>query len=267
MPFVSTGDGATIHYRDTGGDGPAVVLVHDILMDGTLWDPQIASLAAEYRVITVDTRGHGETADAGGDYDYARLGDDIWAVVDELGMGEVVLGGLFHGGIVALWAACAAPERVRGLILIGTRADAYNPAEYAGYKMILLKQWALGDMPLEPITELIAAQMIGGEQSHRDYWTAKWNSGDRRRLAAPVTALLERPDIEDRIHVVTAPALLLYGSGDVVYTENRIRRLAERLGGPVIIETIDADGVNHAPTWTHPHLTDPVIRTFLDGLG
>ncbi|MBF6238278.1 alpha/beta hydrolase [Nocardia otitidiscaviarum] len=266
MPFVTTDDGVDIHYLDTGGDGPAVLLVHDILLDATQWQPQLESLAPDYRVIAVDTRGHGETDDLGKPFDYSRLARDCWAVADALGLDDTVLGGLFHGGIVALWAAWLAPARVRGLLLIGTRADAYNPEEYAGYRSILLDQWVLGDQPLDPIVRPIAAQMIGGDNERRDYWLEKWNASDRRRLEQAIIALLEREGIEDRIHEITAPALLMHGAGDVVYTDYRMRALAGKLGGPTRFETVDADGATHAITWTHPHLTDPLIRDFLDNL-
>ncbi|MFF2552043.1 alpha/beta fold hydrolase [Nocardia sp. NPDC058058] len=266
MPFVTTGDGAAVHYLDTGGDGPAVILVHDILLDASQWQPQLAALTPDYRVIAVDTRGHGETRDPGTPFDYPRLARDCWSVADELGLDAVVLGGLFHGGIVALHAALLAPARVRGLLLIGTRADAYNPEEYAGYKSILLKQWVLGTEPLEPIARLIAEQMIGGDREQRRYWLEKWERSDRRRLEQAIIALLEREGIEDRIDGITAPALLLHGAGDVVHTEIRMRKLAGQLGGPTRVETIEADGATHTITWTHPHLTDPLIREFLDAL-
>lgn len=263
MPFVTTGDGAEIHYEDTGGAGPAVVLIHDIFLDATQWRPQMTSLAPEYRVIVVDTRGHGETVDPGTPYDYAQLGRDVWAVVDGLGIDEVVLGGLFHGGIVSLWAAWIAPERVRGLILVGTRADAYSPMERAGYKAILVNQWALGDQPLEEFAPLIAAQMIGGGDEHRQYWLDKWYATDRRRFELPTRALVERQGIEGHIGEITAPALLVYGAGDVVYTEFTMKELAGQLGGTTRVEMIEGADATHAVTWTHPHLTDPLIREFL----
>ncbi|MFB8008671.1 alpha/beta fold hydrolase [Nocardia sp. NPDC056000] len=266
MPFVTTGDGADVHYLDTGGDGPAVILVHDILLDATQWRPQMASLAPDYRVIAIDTRGHGETRDPGTPFDYTRLAQDCWAVADALGLDAVVLGGLFHGGIVALQAARLAPARVRGLLLIGTRADAYNPEEYAGYKSILLKQWVLGTEPLEPIARLIAAQMIGGDAEQQRYWLDIWERSDRKRLEQAIIALLEREGIENDIADITAPALLLHGAGDVVPTEARMRKLAGQLGGSTRVETIDAEHITHTITWTHPHLTDPLIREFLDAL-
>ncbi|WP_067821920.1 alpha/beta fold hydrolase [Nocardia inohanensis] len=267
MPFVTTDDGAEIHYLDTGGKGPALLLVHGYFLDATQWQPQLDSLTPDYRVIAIDTRGHGETRDPGTEFDYARLAADLWTVADTLHLDQVVLGGLFHGGIVALWAALQSPTRVRGLILIGTRADAYNPAEYAAYKSIILKQWVLGDQPLETVSRPIAAQMIGGDpETHRAPWLAKWHAADRRRLEQATHALLERKGIEDRIHDLTAPTLLLHGSHDVVYTEELMQKLARQLGGPTHLETIDAPEATHAVTWTHPHLTDPLIRSFLDTL-
>lgn len=60
MPHVSV-NGQQLHYEDTGGDGPVVILSHGFLMDGDMFEPQVAALRDSYRVITWDERGFGRT--------------------------------------------------------------------------------------------------------------------------------------------------------------------------------------------------------------
>ncbi|MFJ4656219.1 alpha/beta fold hydrolase [Nocardia sp. NPDC088792] len=267
MPFVTTDDGAKIHYLDTGGDGPAVLLMHGIFMDADMWAPQLRSLAPDYRVIAVDSRGHGLTEDPGVPFDYWRLAQDAWQVADRLGLDRIVTGGLLQGGWTGLRMALQQPGRVRGLILVGSRADAYDGFERPVFERVIMDSWILGDEPLEPLAKLIAVQQIGGDvERHQQFWVDKWLAGDRRRPLLAGRALIDREGIEDRLGEITAPALLMHGVGDPVQTRAKTEAMAGSMGGPARVETIDAFAAAHAVTWTHPELTDPLIRDFLAGL-
>ena len=120
-------NGITVSYTDSGGDGPVVVLSHGYLMDSSMFEPQVAALAPEYRVITWDERGHGGTR-ATGPFSYWDSASDLLALLDHLGIGQAVLGGMSQGGFISLRAALKAPERVRGLILIDSQAGLEDPA-------------------------------------------------------------------------------------------------------------------------------------------
>ncbi|MEU8897643.1 alpha/beta hydrolase [Nocardia sp. NPDC048505] len=267
MPFVTTDDGAEIYYEDTGGDRPAVLLMHGVFTHSGMWAPQVESLAPDYRVVTVDARGHGQTRDPGIPFNSARLAQDHWAVLDHLGVQTVVAGGILQGGWVAMNMALQRKSRVRGLILIGTTAAAYGPAQRAGFENILMGQWVEGTVPLESLCPPIAAAQIGGDRErHREPWLREWVAGDRTRWRLAVRCLIDRKSIEDLVPGITVPALLMRGIGDQVLTNDVMSTLQQQLGGPTQLETIVADGVTHMCTYTHPELTDPLIRKFLDEL-
>ena len=81
-----------------------------------------------YRVIAPDLRGHGETAAPEGVYTMEQMADDVIELLDALQISEpIVLGGLSMGGYVALALVARYPERVRGLMLMDTRAAADTP--------------------------------------------------------------------------------------------------------------------------------------------
>ena len=120
-------NGISIAYSDSGGDGPAVVLSHGYLMDSSMFDPQVAALAPEYRVIAWDERGFGGTR-ATGPFNYWDSASDVIGLLDHLGIEQAVLGGMSQGGFLSLRAALLAPERVRALILIDSQAGQEDPA-------------------------------------------------------------------------------------------------------------------------------------------
>ncbi|MGW4248218.1 alpha/beta fold hydrolase [Nocardia sp. NPDC004722] len=127
MPIVTTFDGTRLHYRDTGGDGPAVLLLHDLFRDSEMWAALRRDLAPDYRVLTVDSRGHGRTAAIEAEYTLWDLARDAWDLVEALGMDRVALGGHGQGGMVAQRMALQRPARVRALLLGDTDAAVPEP--------------------------------------------------------------------------------------------------------------------------------------------
>lgn len=263
MPHVTTPDGVQVHYTDTGGPGPCVIFAHGFFMDGEMFAPQ-AALAPDYRVITVDARGHGETIDQGAPFDYWTLGSDSWAVLDQLGIDRTALGGLSQGGFTALRMALQQPSRVRGLVLIGTDATAYTEREKVSYRH-MMNAWMEPDV--KQAARQMAAVMIGGDrEAHQMPWVAKWIESDRTRLSQAVEALIGREDISAKVGAIAAPALLLRGAGDLAFSHAQMAALGEQLGGPVVLHEIVADNVTHICNLTHAELVNPIIREFLDSL-
>lgn len=266
MPYVTTEDQARVAYRDTGGDGPAVLMLHGFFMDSVMWEPQEKSLAPDYRLISIDSRGHGGSSDGDEPFDYWTLARDAFAVADHLGIEKFAIIGQFQGGWIGMRMALQQPSRVLGLALIGSRSDAYDPYEYPAYKRIIMNQWILGDGDLRALAEPIASQMVGGTREHRTFWLDRWLADDRRRLEQAGWALMNRETIDDELKVITSPVLVMHGISDPVYHRSHQEALAARFGGRTQVETIEGVNANHSPSYTHSEVTDPILRTWLDGL-
>src|SRR5207237_9695089 len=110
-------------YYESQGDGPPVVLVHGLGLSGDMWRYQAPALAQRYRVITLDTRGHGQSSKPPGPYDMAMYVEDMRQLLDFLGFEKPVLIGLSMGGGIVQSFALAHLERVLALGLISTGSD------------------------------------------------------------------------------------------------------------------------------------------------
>ena len=121
MPHADV-NGQRIFFEDTGGDGPPVILAHGFLMDHEMFVHQVAALRDDYRVITWDERGFGQTEYGGEPFTYWDSANDCLALLDHLGIERAVVGGMSQGGFLSLRVALTAPERVRALILLDTQA-------------------------------------------------------------------------------------------------------------------------------------------------
>lgn len=119
--MTTSRDGVEIAYATYGrpdGDAPAVALVHGWSGNRSYWAHQIAFLAERYSVIAVDLAGHGESGLGRDDWNLAAFGDDVVAVIEEVGAQKVALVGHSMGGDAVVHAARRLGDRVVGLVWV-----------------------------------------------------------------------------------------------------------------------------------------------------
>jgi pimeloyl-ACP methyl ester carboxylesterase len=256
--------GARLVY-DVTGTGPAVVLVHGFGLDRRMWDPQAEYLAARFLVVRYDCRGFG----ASGPFDPAvpyTHADDLVALLDHLGLGRPVLAGLSSGGGIVLQTALAAPDRVRGLVLLDAVLD--------GVPWDRESEAGLG--------QVARAVQAGGVPAGRAAWlahplfaAARQEPGLARRLAAMVDGYpgqhwLGRdphrqvpPDSFDALEQVAAPTLVAVGEHDVPGFREMSAVLARRIPGA---EHHVIAGAGHMVNLEQPAAVNELLTRFLDGL-
>ena len=114
-----------IACRDSGGDGPAVVLAHAIGCDHRMWEGLERVLAPAYRVINIDARGHGGSPVPPRPYSLRVLAEDVRALLDRLAIPKAHWVGLSMGGMVGQAFALAHPGRL-GRLVIANSTSSYG---------------------------------------------------------------------------------------------------------------------------------------------
>jgi 3-oxoadipate enol-lactonase len=104
-------------------DAPVVLLSNSLGATRGMWDPQVPALAERYRVITYDTRGHGDSPSPDGAWSLDDLVDDVVALLDEVGAPRAHVVGLSLGGMTAMRLAAREPARVHRLAVLCTSAQ------------------------------------------------------------------------------------------------------------------------------------------------
>ncbi|TXH03568.1 MAG: alpha/beta hydrolase [Nevskiaceae bacterium] len=253
-------NGQAIRYEDSGGSGPVVVFSHGLLMDGSMFAPQVATLRTRYRVVTWDERGHGGTNDAAAPFSYYDSANDLVALLDHLGIDRAVFGGMSQGGYLSLRAALRHPQRVRALILIDTQARPEDPATLPLYTQ-LVQNWAangLDDQTAATIEHII----LGTGYADAPTWKAKWKQVRGANLLQIFNTLVTRDDISDAIAAIKVPALVVHGTADAAIPLTHAQEMATRLHA----ELVAVPGAGHAANLTHPEIVNPAIERFLAAL-
>ncbi len=229
--FVDIGDGVTVHLRDEGPkDAPAIMLLHGSNADLHTWEPWVAALTSQYRVIRFDQVGHGLTGpDPAHDYSRANYVADVLAVADKLGLERFIIGGNSMGGKHALAFAIAHPDRVSGLVLVDA-SGAPMPQDKAAKKNSgggnigfrtarmpginrLVEQVTPRSLIAQSLEQSVSVKSIITEPMIDRYWELLRYPGNRRatlkRFSQPHESLTEA-----EIAGVTAPTLILWGEED-----------------------------------------------------
>lgn len=132
MAQATTSDGVPISY-ETEGNGPPLILVHGITEDRTLWRPVVDRLAADFRCISLDLRGHGESGPAS-DYGALAMAQDLAAVVaaETPDQPPACIGHSLGGVVVTVYAALAPVRAVVNVdqsLLLGDMAASIRAME------------------------------------------------------------------------------------------------------------------------------------------
>jgi 3-oxoadipate enol-lactonase len=125
MAFM-TKDDFRLYYEDTGGNAPAILFLHGAGGNHLSWWQQVPVFAEEYRCITADQRGFGQSPDVPGGPGPAALGTDVLALLDHLGIARAALVAQSMGGWAAVGAAIRAPERFWAIVLANTVGNLTN---------------------------------------------------------------------------------------------------------------------------------------------
>ena len=117
-----------VGYTDNGPeDAPAIIFIHGFPLNKTMWDNQVEALKEDYRVISYDIRGHGDSEQGNEDFSIKLFVADLLHLMDALKIEKASLCGLSMGGYIALNAIENHPERFEALVLSDTNCIADPP--------------------------------------------------------------------------------------------------------------------------------------------
>jgi 3-oxoadipate enol-lactonase len=251
VPTVDV-NGARLWY-DEAGSGPALLLLHGGLGDSGLWEPVVPFLAERFRTIRTDLRFYGRSTGPAVPWSWE---DDVFGVLDALGVERVGLVGLSLGGRIAFDLALARPERLWAVVgvapgLAGHDGAAYTEEHEARYEAAEDKLTAMMEIDLEVWAPL------GADERIRQLWRATPDANPLPEGVEPRE--LAGAPAKERLAELAVPALVVTAAHDPAGFRE-IGPLIARVAPDARHVELDSD---HYVTLREPEL---VARTLLDFL-
>jgi 3-oxoadipate enol-lactonase len=198
--------------------GLPVVFIHGFPFSQEMWRSQVAELSGDYRVVTYDVRGHGESEVGDGQYSIEFFVDDLLALLERLEIEKVVVVGLSMGGYIALRAVERNPERFRALVLCHTRSEAdtdeaklKRTASIRFVKQEGAKKFAEGF-----VRGVFAPQTFNSKPAIVKSILEIIERMSPLAIAGTLLALAARTDTTASLSKITVPTLILAGESDTL---------------------------------------------------
>jgi 3-oxoadipate enol-lactonase len=208
---------------------PALLLGSSLGTTAAMWQPQVEVLSRHFRVVRFDHRGHGRSSVPDGPYALADLGRDVLALLDDLGLDRVSYAGVSLGGMVGMWLAANAPQRIDRLGLICTSAYVPPPAKW------LTRAETVRTEGLAAIADAVVGAWFTPQ--FRDAHPETFASFLAMMRAAPplgyagCCAAIAGMDLRTELPRIVAPTLVIAGASDLAIPPDHGRAIAEELPG------------------------------------
>lgn len=263
-PWMPPGDkvtltgGRELFVRDSGGPGPALVLVHGWMATADLnFGFAYASLAERFRVIAFDQRGHGRGLRASGNFTLARCADDVVAVLDALDVGSAFVAGYSMGGPIALNVARRAPERTAGLVLCATAGTfGSSPTTKVLLAPLGVAAGIAGHLPDSPLRRAARRRFISRRATGlHSRWIADELAPSEPSALAQAGVALARFDAFDWCSTLGVRSVSVVTVDDELVRPTSQRRLAAAVGADEVFETTGG----HTACFDHPDRFNPIL--------
>ncbi len=259
--------GRLISYLEAEPPGDAerrgtLVLVHAFPMAAEMWEPQLAAAPPGWRVVAPDVAGFGRSFPVPHTATFEDDARDVAALLDHLGEKDAVVAGVSMGGYIAFALVRAFPDRVRGLVLADTRAEADTDAARRGRQEMLA---ALDRGGAPAVVETMLPKLLGPSThaSRPDLVTRVRQIGLRQPvdgLRAAIHRLMGRPDSTSLLPALRCPVLVAAGVEDAITGPDVAREMQQRIPG-ARLALIDRAG--HLASLEQPGTFNEALHTFL----
>jgi pimeloyl-ACP methyl ester carboxylesterase len=247
--------GARLFYIDSGGAGPAVVLLHAGTGSARVWEHQWAPLGqAGHRVIAYDRRGHGRTTTDPSSPPIAAA-DDLHALAATLRLDRFHLVGTAAGGIVAIDFALTYPERLRSLVVANSLGGVTDETYLTLGRRLRPPAFAA----LPPDLRELGPEYRAANPDGTDRWLALERASRAPGPPPPPQPSRQRVTFQ-QLEGLRVPTLLLTGGADMYTPPAALQLFAARIPGA---STLVVPDVGHSAYWEAPAVFNQAVLAFV----
>jgi len=259
---ITIDTGVTLPYVEQGDrSGPPVLFLHGYADSWRFFEPLLEHLSPALRALVPTQRGHGDAVRPLHGYRPVDFAADAAALLDAAGARRAVVVGQSSGGYTAQRLALDQPERVLGLVLLGSPRDFRDKPGLAEIRRAVSR---LED-PVDPefVREFVAGT-VGGTLSPEQ---VERLAGESRKMPARVwRATLDGligAEVPVEVGEIASPTLLIWGDGDTLVTRSEQHALASAIPGAKLVVY---SGAGHSVAWERPRRCASDVAAFARSL-
>lgn len=255
--YPGSDDAVDLAYEAMGGnDKPVLLLIHGGTASRRSWDLVTPVLRANYRIIAVDMRGHGQSPAPDFGYSAVQLSADINRVIDDLALSQVTVVGHSLGGMAAIFLAAHRSDVVKSLVLVnvpvtpntvdaltGLEAQMHRPGFFPVTEAFV-DRWAAHARPVPPA--FLATQRAHIFNLRPIVWQQ-------------VFAELAKANITSTLKAIKQPTLILWGAGDGILDSTQYEKLQSGIENARFVLIQEA---GHNPSSSTPDRVAREIASF-----
>jgi 3-oxoadipate enol-lactonase len=210
------------HVLEGAEDAPVLVLSNSLGTTLSMWDDQASVLRERFRLLRYDQRGHGESPVPSGPYTIEDLGLDLLALLDRLEIEHAAFCGLSIGGLVGMWLASEAPERVGRMVLCCT-ASRFDPEMYDA-RARQVRAEGVGSIA-DTVLERWFTPEFRAARPETVEWAGSMLRGTPAEGYAGCCEVLRDADVRSRLGEIRAPTLVVAGAEDPAATVDQAEEI------------------------------------------
>ncbi len=255
----------TIGYSNRG-TGLPIVFLHAFPLNRSMWARQEAALSSQFRVITIDLRGHSESDAPLWRYTLEQSADDVCTLLNQLSIQQAIFTGLSMGGYVLFAFYRKYATRVKGLILADTRAQ---PDTAVGKEArFQMAQTAYKKGP-SAIADIILPKLLDPSTIQRNPDLARQvramiEGNQISGIAGDLMAMAERPDSVPLLSQITCPTQIIVGELDQATPPSDAKLMADQIPNARLAIISNAA---HLTNMEQPEAFNQIVASFASELG
>jgi len=220
-----------LHHVASGPPGaPVLVLGSSLGTTVEMWDPELEALGRSHRIVRFDHRGHGASPSPPPPWEIADLGGDVLALLDSLGLARVSYAGVSLGGMVGMWLAANAPERIERLVIVCSSAH-LPPAETWAQRAAAVS--AAGSVGA--VSSTVLERWFTPAYAQAQPEVMSWMDAMLRACPpagyAGCCGVIERLDLRPQLALIEAPTLVIAAAQDPSTPPEHSQLIAQAIPG------------------------------------
>lgn len=271
--FVEVEPGLKVHVRVEGKlDGPALLLLHGSNSSLQTWEPWVARLGKDYRIVSLDLTGHGLTGPhPRRDYRVETTVGVVDSVLTKLGINRFALAGNSMGGWISWNYALAHPEKLTALILVDAAGapDSEPTAIPIGFRLArspavrpILKVFTPRSIIAKSLDQTMSVKAPLTDAAIDRYWELLRYPGNRQ-ATGDRGSVKRVPATREQMQRLTMPTLVMWGAEDKLIPVRAANWFANAIPGA---KTVVYPKVGHIPMEEVPDRSAADVRAFLGGV-